>query len=72
MPASKPPKVIVTWLGEGETEESMKEYLQRSVEMYHALGHKDALDKIGWIAFKLSCTRKQAEHALRWAGLTFK
>ena len=44
----------------GDTEDSMKQYLKHSVEMFDSL-ENSAIDRIGWIAYKLTCTRKQAE-----------
>jgi hypothetical protein len=65
----KPPQVIRAWItGEAETEDSMREYLKRSAEGFASLQHSDG-DLVRWIAFKLSCSRRDAEAAMRWAGI---
>lgn len=50
----------------GSSDTEARSYILDQMRFFGAIQHK-ATDEVGWLAFKLGCTRSQAAAAISWA-----
>jgi hypothetical protein len=61
------PKAVITYCSEfEESPEDLRDYVRRQREFFNGLPQTNG-DFEQWLAFKMSCTRRDAQSIIRWA-----